>query len=144
MFLIKLLFRLWLIGVQMGLWGTRTELGMQQSHHCHSTAAAAAANSAAAAPTVGIAARQGRRFSMEDRAVQESTVLGPGRGCGPVNYTYTAGGCSWLCCRTGPWSCCWTESINSCVDYPSLPTVIQGRLQRAAELPLNSSVHDSS
>lgn len=100
MFLLKLIFRLWFIGVQLGLWGNRTELGLQPSHLQHNTAAAAAANSAAAAPTVGIAARQGRRFSMEDRAVYESSVLGPGRGCGPVNYTYTAGACDVHCCRT--------------------------------------------
>lgn len=96
MFLVKLLFRLWLIGAQFGLWGDRTQLHFHQSRYQHSTtsAATAAASSAAAAPVVGIAARQGRRFSMEDRAVYDSSVLGPGRGCGPVNYTYAAGGCA--------------------------------------------------
>jgi hypothetical protein len=88
MLLLKLIFRLWFIGVQLGLWGSRTDLGLQHPHH-HNTAAASA-------PTVGKAARQGRRFSMEDRAVHESSILGPGRGCGPANFTYAAG--VWVGC----------------------------------------------
>jgi hypothetical protein len=91
MFLVKIILRLWLIGVQFGLWGDRAQLlGMQHSRHANRTAAAQA-NSAAAAPVIGIAARQGRRFSMEDRAVYETAVLAPGRGCAAVNYTYAAG-----------------------------------------------------
>jgi hypothetical protein len=91
MFVLKLILRLWLVGVHFGLWGDMAQLlGMQQPRHLNSTAAAQA-NSAAAAPVVGIAARQGRRFSMEDRAVYETAVLGPTMGCAAVNYTYAAG-----------------------------------------------------
>lgn len=46
------------------------------------------------APLVGIATRQGRRFTMEDRTAYDSGLLlpGPGSACGPANYTFAAGG----------------------------------------------------
>lgn len=90
-----------MIGVHFGLWGSRPEVLM------HTAAAHARASTTAAAPVVAVAARQGRRFTMEDRAVFESAVFGSGRGCGPVNYTYAAGvglpGWRWLLTAS---SCC--------------------------------------
>lgn len=111
MFLLKLILRLWLVGVHLGLWGlsnhNRTATQHAPAHlqprptEAAAAAAAALANSAAAAPGIGIAARQGRRFGMEDRAVQDSGgVVGhssvwPMISCGPANYTYAAG--RWCC-----------------------------------------------
>lgn len=91
MFLLKLLFRLWFLAC--GLWSSTHTLPPHLHHHQQQQASLLAA-AAAPAPAVGIAARQGRRFSMEDRAVTDTGLLPPGRrgGCGPVNYTYAAGG----------------------------------------------------
>jgi len=91
MFLIKVMLRLWLVGVHLGLWGSLPAQHNIQHGPQHPSTAAARAHTAAAAPVIGVAARQGRRFAMEDRAVYETGVLGHGRGCGPANYTYAAG-----------------------------------------------------
>lgn len=94
MFLLKLLFRLWFLAC--GLWSNTHTLPRHFHHQQQQKQAYLAA--AAPAPTVGIAARQGRRFTMEDRAVADTGLLPPGRrgGCGPVNYTYAAGDCVWV------------------------------------------------
>jgi hypothetical protein len=106
MFIARLLIRLWLVGVHLGLWGDRSQL----LHGAHSritldvSAGAAHGATAAPAPLVGVAARQGRRFSMEDRWSHEAGSLpATRRGCGAANYTFLAGAAAavGVCLRAG-------------------------------------------
>lgn len=116
MFLFKLLLRLWLASAHLwALWSSGGTLAGQQHDNTYSTSSPLSSSSsfflpfsqqqrqqqqhavlknnaaAAPAPLVGIAARQGRRFTMEDRAVSQSGPLLFGGRCRAVNYTYAAG-----------------------------------------------------
>jgi hypothetical protein len=78
MFLVKLIYRLYLLGSYLGLW---------QGQHLAPLDAALQLGH----PVSGVGLRQGRRFYMEDRVVIKMRSLPGGRFCPSVNYTYAAG-----------------------------------------------------
>lgn len=82
MFLVRLLYRIYLVGAYLGLWRGLQYGGDDAAVHGHLSLAP---------PVVGVSMRQGRRFYMEDRAVHYSSVLPAGHFCHTANYTYAAG-----------------------------------------------------
>lgn len=79
MIIVKIIFRLYLLGAYLGLWHAPQQLSTHDAalHLGH--------------PVSGVALRQGRRFSMEDRLVIDTSTLPGGGFCVPANYTYAAG-----------------------------------------------------
>jgi hypothetical protein len=115
MFIARLLVRLWLLGVHLGLWGSRSTL--HYSSHSHTSSTSTPQHYAAPAPLVGVAVRQGRRFAMEDRtALDGGRLLQPGA----ANYTFAAG--EHLSCVQR--AVCWrgvSDTSRSLRQRPPLP-----------------------